>query len=494
MTVLCHLIFVAGWAQDLPGKKDSLPSAILKETRSFQVVLPSIYDPTTGGKYDVIYVLDGEGNTRLMGDIEKFVNDEGFMPQTIIVGVFNTDRNRDLTPSREQGYQSSGGADKFLDFLKNELVPYINSRYHSTGENILFGHSFGALFVMYALLKEPGVFKSYIGADPSFWWGNGNMEKLAKEKLPTLSDLSRTLFLTGREGQGLVEMRIPPMDSILQKWAPPSLDWKLVAYPNETHGTVRLKSIYDGLKFTYSGYNAKPLEVHPMGGIVLAGTPFKIWCFDDLAGVRYTTNGNVPTKSSDPMPHVITLPGPMVFSAKRFSSQARYDKVIRIDYKSGKPLAPGTKTKDLIPGGFHFTYYEGQWDSLPDFKKLKPALSGKADSSFDINKLPRKDYFGLLIEGEVEIKEEGYYIFGLSSDDGSRLYLDDQLLIDDDGLHGAGMKSFIVPLKKGYYPLKLEYFQKVGDRQLRLIYLTPGMISSNHPNPIDIPFSERYSK
>jgi predicted alpha/beta superfamily hydrolase len=491
--ILGNLLCFTALAQDLPGKKDSIQSSILGEKRFFQVVLPAKFAPNTMEKYDLTYVLDGEGNTALMEDIQRFITGEGFMPQTIIVGIFNTDRNRDLTPSHEQGYLTSGGADKFLVFLKNELVPYINKTYPTNGENTLYGHSFGALFVMYALLNEPQVFKSYIAADPSFWWGNGNMEGLAKEKLPTLSGMSKTLFISGREGQGLQEMRILPMDTILQKWAPTGLSWKLVAYPDETHGTVRLKSIYDGLKFSYGGYNLKPFAIHPMGGIVLPGVPFKIWCFDEIARVRYTTDGTMPTLTSSLMQHDITLPGPTVLTAKRFTNQGRYDKSIIIEFKSGTSLAPRSKAKKAKPGGLHFAYYEGDWSRLPDFKVLKPLLTGKADTSFDINKLPRKDNFGLVLEGEINIVEEGYYVFGLSSDDGSRLYLDGQLLIDNDGLHGPELKSFIIPLKRGYYPVRLEYFQKDGGRQLTLLYITPSKILADHPSPSPIPFTSQFS-
>jgi predicted alpha/beta superfamily hydrolase len=493
--IICPLFFVSVWAQDLPGKKDSIQSKVLKEKRIFQVVLPSNFKSGSPDKYDVVYVLDGEGNTKLIQNIQEFINGEGFMPQTIIVGIFNTDRTRDLTPTREQGFETSGGADKFLEFLKNELVPYINANYPSDGNNTLFGHSFGALFAMYALLHEPQVFMAYIAADPSFWWGSGNLEIPAEQKLPSLADRSRTLFITGREGQGLREMRILPMDTILQKWAPTGLHWKLVAYPNETHGTVRLKSIYDGLKFTYSGYDTKPPVIHPMGGIVLQGEPFKVWYFDDTTRTRYTTDGTVPTLASSGMDQVISLRGPTIFSAKRFSNLGLYDKMTRVEFRLGKTFPAVSKSKKANPGGFHFAYFEGQWDKLPDFKTLKPALEGKADSSFDINKLPRKDDFGLVMEGQVEIKEGGYYVFALGSDDGSRLYLNGQLIIDNDGLHGVDFKSFILPLDKGFYPMRLEYFQKGGDRQLRLLYLTPTMIRSNdHPNPIPVPYASQFSE
>ncbi|MGZ4000175.1 MAG: PA14 domain-containing protein, partial [Mucilaginibacter sp.] len=91
-------------------------------------------------------------------------------------------------------------------------------------------------------------------------------------------------------------------------------------------------------------------------------------------------------------------------------------------------------------------------------------------------------------------KEDGYYIFGMSSDDGSRLYISNQLLLDDDGLHdNSANKSYILPLRKGFYPIRLEYFQKDGGSSLRLIYLTPSMLNTTHPSPMAIPRELQYS-
>jgi len=185
--------------QEQPGKKDSVNSSILGQMRYIKVVLPPDYNPASKTKYDVIYVLDGDGNTKTMADIQQFIKGENFMPQVIIVGVLNIDRNKDLTPTREDGFNTSGGADKFLSFLKNELIPYIDKTYPSDGDNILFGHSFGGLFVTYALLNEPQAFKSYLAADPSYWWGKDMMLAMAAKKLPALANLDRTLFISGRE-------------------------------------------------------------------------------------------------------------------------------------------------------------------------------------------------------------------------------------------------------------------------------------------------------
>src|SRR5476651_2464171 len=91
------IIIVSGFitkvsAQERPGKKDSITSAILNQKRFIQVVLPPDYKPGSADKYDVIYVTDGDDNTKTIADIQYFIGREGFMPKVIIVGILNIDR------------------------------------------------------------------------------------------------------------------------------------------------------------------------------------------------------------------------------------------------------------------------------------------------------------------------------------------------------------------------------------------------------------------
>ena len=485
----CGLSFTIK-AQDLPGKKDSIQSTILNEKRIVQVVLPRKYKPGSNDKYDVLYVLDGDWNTKTATDIEHFIEDEAYMPPVIIVGVLNTDRNRDLTPTHAADNKTSGGADKFLGFLKNELIPYVDKNYPASGDNAIFGHSFGGLFVMYALLNEPKVFRSYIAADPSFWWDHGYMNKVAIDKLPTLANLDKVLYISGREGQPYKGMGIVSMDSILKSKAPSDLIWKDLAYPDETHGSVRLKSIYDGLKFSYAGFSNKAAQFHPMNGSLLKDSPIKIWYFDDPSKIRYTTDGTEPTLASAKMAAEITMPGPGKLTLKQFTNNARYDKTTVGEFKEGPVWPALASVKNIKPGGFSYSYYEGEWDKLPDFKTLKPIKTGITDSSFNIDKLPHLNNFALLIEGYMKVTDDGYYIFALDSDDGSKLFLNNKLLIDYDGLHdGSYPKSYILPLQKGFYPIRIEYFQKDGDRKLDLKYLVPPIKLGQ---PVGIPLQLQY--
>jgi len=476
-------------AQELPGKRDSIYSEVLKEKRVLQVLLPEKYKPDSKEKYEVVYLLDGKDNIKLISQIQQFAEQESYIPPFIIVAIFNTDRNRDLTPTPLKNLSTSGGAANFLSFLKKELLPYIDKTYPTNGENILYGHSFGGLFAMFALLNEPQLFSSYLAVDPSFWWDNGYVIKQAAEKLTTLSGLNKNLYISGREGH-YPEMGIDTMESILKIKAPTDLPWKVVGYENETHNSIKLKSMYDGLKFAYNGYKLKneSVEFHPMNGIVLKDSPYVVYCFSNFP-IRFTSDGTPPTITSAKMERENTLSGPAVLNLKSFTPRGKYDKNARGKFILGEAPTPFAKPGKFKQGGFSYSYYEGKWDSLPNFKKLKPVQSGTIDKDFTFHKFPSKIHFACLFEGLLEIKEEGYYIFVLDSDDGAKFYLKNKLLIDYDGSHTNNQsQTYLLPLKKGFYPLRLEYFQKEGRFDLRLRYLTPGS-----KEPVPIPMEVQYS-
>jgi len=488
---ICLLLFVSAvvtQAQHVPGKRDSLYSGILNENRVFQVSLPNGYQPGSSEKYEVMYILD-EGNINLIAPIQTFTEQEGYMPPLILVAVHNVDRNRDFLPTNAPAIPTSGKADKFLSFFKNELIPYINKTYPTNGSNILYGHSFGGVFSTYALLTEPQLFDYYLAVDPSYWWNNEFMNKLAAQKINQPLPSHKSIFITGREGQGFAGMGLPGMDSVLKSKAPSELNWKIVAYPNETHGSVRLKSIYDGLRFFYDGYTSQSIEFHPMNGIVLKDKPYKIYYFGSSQAIRFSTDGTLPTATSARLMEQNELTNAAKISAKSFGNYHQHNKVTTGDFSIGQPLAARAKPRNAKPGGLHYRYYEGEWDKLPDFKTLKPVKSGITGKDFDIGKIARATNYGCLLEGYLEIQKDGYYIFVLDSDDGSKFFLDNKLLIDYDGLHANGkVKTFLVPLTKGFYPLRLEFFQKAGGASLSLMYV----VDEKNPVPIAIPLTMQY--
>ena len=96
---------------------------------------------------------------------------------------------------------------------------------------------------------------------------------------------------------------------------------------------------------------------------------------------------------------------------------------------------------------------------MPDFSKLKPHKSGKASSGIaDPGLAGLSENFGMVFEGEINIGKKGTYDFSLGSDDGSRLYINNKLVVDNDGVHSMTTKKGKIALDPGKAKLKLEYF------------------------------------
>ncbi|HEX8377108.1 MAG TPA: alpha/beta hydrolase-fold protein [Pedobacter sp.] len=473
-------------AQD---KSDSVYSEVLKEKRLLKVILPPDYKPGSQKKYDVAYILDGETTVDIFSQVQAYAKGMGFMPNIIMVGLTNVDRTRDFTPTVMKRNPTSGGADKFISFLKQELIPYINKTYLSSGQNILYGHSLGGLVAVHAMLTEPALFSSYVAAEPSLWYDNGSTNKLAIEKFKTLSQPGLTLFISSTNS-GMKRMGITTMDSILKIHAPQTLTHKIVGYDGEHHGSVHLKTIYDALKFIYTGFNlpGKNIEYHPMNGIVLKNKPYIINVKTNFPEFRYTTNGTPPTSASPKIEKINTFTGPVQLTIKSFST-AKFEKTVTGNFVLGEALAPVTKSDKFKSGGLSYSYYEGLWDSLPNYNTLKLVKTGIADKDFNFSKLPTQYNYALAYKGLIEIKKEGYYLFSVGADDGAKLYLKDKLIINDDRPHHAGGPgSFLIPLKKGFYPIRLEFFQRGGDARLRFKYMVPG-----EKELIDIPSELLYN-
>ena len=126
----------------------------------------------------------------------------------------------------------------------------------------------------------------------------------------------------------------------------------------------------------------------------------------------------------------------------------------------------------------NFTYaaYKGSWNKLPDFSKLKPFKTGTAKSgTADPGLAGVGENFGVVFEGDIEIERKGSYTFNLGSDDGTRLYINGKLVVDNDGVHGMQAKKGKLDLEPGAAKLKLEYFEKSGEEQLALDMSGPGI-------------------
>lgn len=261
------------------GEVVTMHSDILKEDRRILIYTPK--DSTNPAKaYPVVYVLDADNHFAQMVEYSKYLSrqDVFVIPPLIVVGITNTDRNRDLTPSHSNidysgkpdtsansPYKNSGGNEHFFQFIQKELMPYVNSNYKTQPYRIFAGHSFGALTTINCLINHPDMFDAYIAVSPSFWWDQKFLMKLADKKLKEGSTLSKTLFFSdGNEDSSSpgspFHTNVLQFESLLETHNIKGLDFEYMAYPSESHMTVPIKAYYDGLRFIYHQWTLPPVS------------------------------------------------------------------------------------------------------------------------------------------------------------------------------------------------------------------------------------------
>jgi predicted alpha/beta superfamily hydrolase len=502
LLISLFFILILSYAKPFPGQpgpdnpviNDSIWSKILGEQRAIKILLPENFKPGSGEKFETVYLTDGEWIMDPFSFIYKFASDENYVPPLILVALPNiypdnvNQRDRDFLPVHVSEPAISGGADKFISFLREELIPYIENKYPCNGTRSLYGHSYGGAFSSYVLFSNPGLFSTYYSTDPAYWYNNNYIPQLASA-MTTPFETRKTLWIAGIEST-YKSMGIDRMDSILKGRALKNLSWKTVTFPNEKHNSVRLKAIYDGLKYAYSGFTDTPAEVHPSGGIALKVKPFSIYVMNPPSELRYTLDGTEPDMTSPAVPGNLMITGPAQLVMKSFSTTGKYDNVTRCSFEAGNYMTPVPAPKKIVKGGLNYSFYQGQWDGFPDFARTKPALKGIADSSFSLSSLPVKAGYACVFEGFIEIREEGYYLFALNKSGLLKLTINGKNIIESDSeKQKETIKSYMVPLRKGYYPVRLEYLQKgESGEALQFLFLEPGK-SNPRPVPAEILYS-----
>ena len=133
--------------------------------------------------YPVLYLLDGGTHFHHASGIVQFLAGQGLMPEMIVVAVINVDRTRDFSPTHVEERPTTGGAGKFISFMEEELMTFVDRNYRTSPFDILVGHSFGGTFATYALLEKPDLFNAYIAISPYMMYDNDYVVREAHTKL-----------------------------------------------------------------------------------------------------------------------------------------------------------------------------------------------------------------------------------------------------------------------------------------------------------------------
>ncbi|MBN2447815.1 MAG: family 20 glycosylhydrolase, partial [Phycisphaerae bacterium] len=188
--------------------------------------------------------------------------------------------------------------------------------------------------------------------------------------------------------------------------------------------------------------------------------------------VRYTLDGSEPAPTSPVYADPIRITGSTVIKARTFLPTDRGSMTAEFRFRKLAPIA-AADVPNAQPG-LGYSYYEGQWKVLPDFSKLTPLATGVAKIA-DTTVRQRDTQHALLFTGYVKVPADGLYTFHVTSDDGCRMWVHDELVVEHDGLHRATEESGRITLKAGLHPVKIEYFQAGGHTKLSIAYEGPGV-------------------
>jgi alpha-mannosidase len=188
------------------------------------------------------------------------------------------------------------------------------------------------------------------------------------------------------------------------------------------------------------------------------------------ARIRYTLDGSDPTAASPAYDEPLLLTETTTVKARAFADGLDDRFVAGETFRRLTPHAPVA-----APGaqpGLICRYFEGEWDSLPDFTTLAPTRR-ETVARVAIPQFARPENFALELTGLFLASRDGLYTFHLASDDGSALFVDGTQVIDNDGLHGKGEVTGGAALAAGYHPIRVAFFQRGGDDALELRYDGP---------------------
>ncbi len=185
--------------------------------------------------------------------------------------------------------------------------------------------------------------------------------------------------------------------------------------------------------------------------------------------MRYTSDGSEPTNASPLVQGAITLNATATISARCFREGKPVSATARATFTKVAPRA-AIKVDNVQPG-VRYAYFEGEWNNLPDFKTLTPVKSGVL-ANFELSPRKEVERFGFEYTGYIRVPATGVYAFFTDSDDGSRLYIGDEMVVDNDGLHGMREVRGVIALAEGLHPIRVTFFEKTGGDDLKVYYQT----------------------
>lgn len=229
-----------------------IKSLILHEDRMISVFLPDEYGETSH-QYPILYLLDGRTHFQHAISAASYLSNQRIIPDLIIVSIHNVDRNRDFSPVNNGRNPVRGGAEKFSDFISEELVPYMNENYRVSGFSILLGHSLGGTFLTYSLLTRPEAFSAYISISPHLQFADNYLIKESGKLLKSKYTHHKYFYMTvGNEPAYYAPLN--EFARLIREKSSNTIDFEYQKMETESHASSPYLSTFNGLKFIFSDY------------------------------------------------------------------------------------------------------------------------------------------------------------------------------------------------------------------------------------------------
>ena len=238
-------------------------SRVLNQDRRIYIHVPKPDSADINKALPVLYLLDGENHFHILSAYIEYLRHWQVIPPIIVVGIVSVDRVKDLTPTKsvinffgkiDSAYKTSGGNERFFNFIQQELMPYMEANYKTSPFKIFAGHSFGGLTAINCLLMHPEMFDAYIAISPSLWFGNKYVLRLAEQKVPNPSMRDKKIFYSVGNEDGTFRDDLLKFDKLVEDGSLKTLKHEYKYYPYEDHMTEPIPAYYDALRFLYKNW------------------------------------------------------------------------------------------------------------------------------------------------------------------------------------------------------------------------------------------------
>src|SRR5690348_3401832 len=253
-----------------PWVRDSLHSSKLNEERTLFIATPPNYS-TSKQSYPVLVLLDADDQRQFAAAVANvaFLGDRGAIPDMLIIGVVNgKDRSHDMTPpatgATAKNFPTAGGSKAFADFIIDEVLPRVRSKYRTLPSTVLAGHSFGGLFALDVAASRPNVFSGIVAMSPSLWWNDSTPAREYANAIAKAPTTTR-LFTTSGGLEPPIAVTTKYFVNHLDSIKPATLAFASAYYPQNTHGLTPEPSLIDGLRFVYEPVSLTQSPMQQLG-------------------------------------------------------------------------------------------------------------------------------------------------------------------------------------------------------------------------------------